>query len=187
MKYFKLQINTKTYSEVHKISLLEVGNWFKNLLLGDAKIICNWCQWFKGQELIANLWINNLSIFFSFHLNVSSIWSICWPIRATSIIIPSTFAFINSWFHPYGRSTSPFGPPPSSLLQFLPSSTLGSIHMVDMLAHSSNLHEHSFDFCPSSTLGSIHMVDMLAHSSNLHEHSFDFCPSSTLGSRQWLH
>ncbi len=95
---FKFQINTKTYFGARKISLLEVGNWLKNLLMGEAKVFCHQCWRFKDEELIANLWSNNLSIFFSIWLNFSSIWSIRWPIRATSITTPSTFAFVNSWF-----------------------------------------------------------------------------------------
>ncbi len=35
---FKFQINTKTYFGARKISLLEVGNWLKNLLMGEAKV-----------------------------------------------------------------------------------------------------------------------------------------------------
>ncbi len=80
-------------------------------------------------------------------LLVPFIWSINWPIRANSMITPSIFVFVNSWFHPYGRSTSPFGRPASSLLRSLSSSILGSIHMVDLLAHSGDLHHHSFDLC----------------------------------------
>jgi hypothetical protein len=40
---------------VQKISLLKVKDWLKDLLLGEAKVICHQFQRFKGEELVANL------------------------------------------------------------------------------------------------------------------------------------
>ncbi len=70
--------------------IFQISNQYKNLFRGSKNLIAwSWklvkkltyggsksshrCWWFKDEELIANLWSNNLSIFFSIRLNFSSI------------------------------------------------------------------------------------------------------------------
>jgi len=114
---------------------------------------------------------------FSIRLNFSSIWSIRWPIRATPITTPSTFAFVNFWFMFQGAKILiawswklvrklTFGGSKNNLSS-MPMIQRRRIKNKSLNQQFVHLFFHSLELF-------IHMVDPLAHSGHPHHHSLDF-------------